>query len=390
MYLFALFFVIFEFTTYAANDMILPGMLEVVHYFNSSEYYVSLSMSYYILGNCFFLLFAGFLSERFGKSKIILSGNFIFLLFTLLVIYSANMSQFMLWRFLQGAGLAVVSIGYAVIHERFNDKMAIKLQALMANVSLLAPLIGPALGSLIMSFYSWQYIFYLTAALAIFTFFGLLIFTPKDISVNSSLSVKQVSKDYIAILTNKEFFKCMLSSVLIVLPLLIWISQAPNLILYKLQLNYTHYVVYQLISIGGLSISSIFMQFIVGRYRMYSIVVLGSVLVLVGSIVVLLGFNSIILITSGLFIYAFGMGLANGCLWRLIMTVQGYSHAMLASMMGFMQALVFSVGIVVLNNIMDHYQFSLLCFSSSVFLCGFIGFCMTMFCISAYRNRGWQ
>src|SRR6476620_6559729 len=116
MYLFALFFVLYEFTTYASNDMIMPGMIQVVRDFNAPEYFVALSVSLYILGNCVFLIMAGFLAERYGKRKIILLGNLLFLIFTLLILFSQNIHQFMVWRLIQGGGLAVIAIGYALIH----------------------------------------------------------------------------------------------------------------------------------------------------------------------------------------------------------------------------------------------------------------------------------
>lgn len=389
MYLFALFLVIYEFTAYSANDMIMPGMIQVVRYFNVPEYYVALSFSFYVLGNCTFLLIAGYLAERFGKAKIIILGNILFLLFTILIIFSFSIHQFLLWRFLQGIGLCIIAIGYALIHEKFNDKTAIKLQSLMANVSLLAPLIGPALGSLIVSFLTWQYIFWITASLAIITLLGLFQFTPRDKKQKSIISLSEVIKGYALILRNKQFFLGMLCSTLLVMPLVVWISEAPNFILYKLKLGYTHYVIYQVISIGGLTISSIAMQFVVGRFRMYSIVMLGSFLVMIGSIITLFGYNNITIIAIGLFFDALGLGFANGCLWRLVMTIKGYSHAMLASMGGFVQTFFMAVGVTIINEIISYHQFSFASFIFSIFIFGFVASILTSFYISAYRDRGW-
>lgn len=389
MYLFALFLVLYEFTTYSANDMIMPGMIDVVKYFHAPEYYVAFSMSLYILGNCAFLLFAGFTSERYGKRKTMLWGNLLFLLFTLAIIFSTNINEFMWWRFLQGSGMAIIVIGYALIHENFNDKAAIKLVALMANVSLLAPLIGPALGSFIMSFWTWQTIFYVSTALSIATLIGLFLFTPKENPPKTLPTINQTIKQYIAILKTKEFYQGAIVSVFIVMPLLLWISQAPNLILYKLQLDYTHYVIYQLISIGGLSTSSILMQFIVGKFRIYSIVKVGGFLILIGLLITLLGIHSIEIITMGIFVFALGMGLANGCIWRLIMTIKGFPHSMLASMEGFIQTISFAVGITLVNEYISYYQFSLFSFVSSLFIFGFIGFLLMMVYIANYRDRGW-
>ncbi len=182
------------------------------------------------------------------------------------ILFSNNIHQFILWRFFQGSGMSIIAIGYALIHEYFNDKNAIKLAALMANVSLLAPLLGPLIGSIIVSLFSWQYIFILTAMLGVITLIGLYSTIPKDNLPRKKIEFRQLTAQYGAIIKNKEFFQGMLCSVFSISTLLMWIGQAPNLVLYHLHQDYTHYVIYQLIGIGGLSVSSILMQFIVGKF----------------------------------------------------------------------------------------------------------------------------
>ncbi len=390
MYLFALFLVLYEFTAYSANDMIMPGMLQVVQYFHVAEYYVAESLSFYILGNCAFILIAGFLAQKYGKRQIILLGNFLFLLFTVIIIFSHNIHEFMLWRFLQGVGLAIIAIGYALIHENFNDRDAIKLIALMANISLLAPLLGPAIGSVIMIFLSWQYVFVLTALIGLLSIIGLYRYIPKDHSQKSSLGFFEAMKEYGLIIKNKAFIKGVFCSGFMIMPVLIWISQAPNLILYKLKLDYTHYIIYQLISIGGLTASSILMQFIVGKYRLYSVVKTGILFMLTGLLIILVNPNNITNIAVALFFYALGMGLANGCVYRLIMTIEGYSNSMLSSMIGFLQMLFFVVGIAVINEFMNYYKFALWSFTLTLCLFGFAALVFITKYISFYRNRDWR
>src|SRR3990167_5379310 len=100
LHLFALFFVLHELVAYLANDMIMPGMLQVIQEFHAPQTYVALSLNFYILGNCVLLLFVGGMSERYGKRLIMLLGNLFFLIFTLTVTVSQNIYQFIFWRFL--------------------------------------------------------------------------------------------------------------------------------------------------------------------------------------------------------------------------------------------------------------------------------------------------
>lgn len=99
LYLFAVFLVLYELATYLTNDMILPGMMQVIAEYHAGQSYVALSMGYYLLGNCVTLLFVGILSEHFGKACVILYGNVFFLLCILFIMLSPNIHIFMLWRF---------------------------------------------------------------------------------------------------------------------------------------------------------------------------------------------------------------------------------------------------------------------------------------------------
>ncbi len=56
-YLFAGFLVMYEFLTYVANDMIMPGMIQVVHTFKGPESAVATSLTAYILGGASLQIF---------------------------------------------------------------------------------------------------------------------------------------------------------------------------------------------------------------------------------------------------------------------------------------------------------------------------------------------
>lgn len=389
LYFFALFLVLFEFAAYSANDMIMPGMIQVIQNFHAPQSFVALALSLYILGNTIVMLPVGSLAERYGKGRIMIIGNFFFLLFTLLIMTSQNINQFMIWRFLQGSGMAIIGIGYALIHENFDDKNAVKLTALMSNVTILAPLIGPAIGSGIVSFLSWKYVFIITSIISAITLVGLYQFNPHH-DVTSKVNAKSNISQYIHIIKDSRFFWGAICLTFGMLPVLFWISQAPNLILYKLHQSYLHYAIYQLISIGGLTISTIVMQFIAGRYPIYWLVKIGSAIMLLGLLISLIGSVSMMFIVGGLFIYTFGLGITNGCIIRLVMSIKELPTGMVASMLTFIQTLLFVIGIAVINIILTHFDFSLLSFTVSTFVTGAIAYMLTNWHISTYRERAWE
>lgn len=131
------------------------------------------------------------------------------------------------------------------------------------------------------------------------------------------------------------------------------------------------------------------MQFIVGKYRLYDIVKIGTLFMMAGLLVLFIFQNDIYFIVIGLFFYVFGIGLANGFISRLIITIEGFPHHILSTMYGFIQTLIFVLVISVVNILMDYFSFLLRSFSWSAFLVGLIGVFFATKYISTYCQRGW-
>lgn len=390
LYFFAFFLVLYEFTTYSANDMIMPGMIAVVNQFNAPLSYVALSLSLYMLGECVVQLGLGPLSERFGNRKIILYGNFSFLIFTLLIATSMSIGQFMIGRWLQGSGMAFIAMGYALIHEKFNDKDAVRTIAIMGNISILAPLVGPLIGGIIISFANWHYIFAVTGVLGSISLVGLFYFAPESTPKIQKMQLIPILKHYREILVSPNFILGIFCTIAGAMPLLIWIGLAPNLILHHLKLGYSSYIIYQIISLGGLVISSIAMQFLAGRWKLHQLIRRGVYIAFAGTLISFCLHFSIALLSIGLFFYSLGLGLANGSIIRIIMSNKAVSQSMAASVMTFTQTLAFAVGIEFSDWFCAKFDYSALSFTISCLAAGTIALFINLKFANRYKNRAWE
>ena len=97
-YYFAAFLVLFEFTVYLANDMIMPGMPQVIHEFKANIEFIPLSLTVYLLGGASIQLLLGPLSDSFGRRKLMLIGVSIFFLCSLALSFSHTIEAFILIR----------------------------------------------------------------------------------------------------------------------------------------------------------------------------------------------------------------------------------------------------------------------------------------------------
>src|SRR6185312_6058964 len=175
---FSMFFLLYELTIYLANDMIMPGMLQVVSHFNASKNTIVLSLSLYVLGGSLLQIFLGPIADRVGKRKVLLSGNLLFLAATFCIPFTTSMDQFLTARFFQGMGTCFIFIGYAMVHELFDDAEAVKLTTILSNAGIFAPLIGPVVGSAIVSQLHWKYVFIVSLLSGAIAFAGLFRFMP--------------------------------------------------------------------------------------------------------------------------------------------------------------------------------------------------------------------
>lgn len=395
LYLFALFMVMYEFTTYAANDMIMPGMIKVISEFHVGANYIALSLICYILGNALLTLFIGPLSERYGNRRVILVGAMFFVLSTIAMVLTKNISQFLLIRIIEGIGLSVIAAGYAIIHKNFNDAGAVKLIALMGNVAILAPLIGPMIGAAIVSYFNWRVVFYLIIILGSIAVIGLFRCIPLS-GVEKKphdLSLKRSLVEYIKVLRNRNFIIGLTICTFSAISFVEWIGFSPTIILYKLHKSYFAYTMYQLVAIGGISISSISMQFIGGNVKFYKILCTGlfcAIIAILMNIAVFFVNYKLDLVSIGFFAFGFGGSLVNGIVMRMVMSDKSISSNYAMSAFIFVQITLMIIALSIMNYIVHVFNYSLDCLSllniiSWCFYCYFL-----MKFIQLHKNREWE
>lgn len=252
--LFPLCLVLYEFSTYIGNDMIQPGMLAVVEQYQAVIDWVPTSMTAYLAGGMFLQWLLGPLSDRIGRRPVMLAGVVWFIITCLAILLAQNIEQFTLLRFLQGISLCFIgAVGYAAIQESFEEAVCIKITALMANVALIAPLLGPLVGAAWIHVLPWEGMFVLFAALAAISFFGLQRAMPETATrIGEKLSLKELGRDYKLVLKNGRFVAGALALGFVSLPLLAWIAQSPIIIITGEQLSSYEYGLLQVPIFGAL------------------------------------------------------------------------------------------------------------------------------------------
>ncbi|CNG30541.1 multidrug translocase [Yersinia pseudotuberculosis] len=349
--LFPLCLVLFEFTAYIANDMIQPGMLAVVAEFNASVEWVPTSMTAYLAGGMFLQWLLGPLSDRRGRRPVMLAGVAFFVVTCLAILLVNSIEQFIAMRFLQGIGLCFIgAVGYATIQESFEEAVCIKITALMANVALIAPLLGPLAGAALIHVAPWQTMFVLFAVLGAISFAGLWRAMPETASLKGEkLSVANMWRDYKQVLANRRFLCGSLALGFASLPLLAWIAQSPVILISGEQLSTFEYGILQVPIFGALIIGNLTLARLSGKTSIPQLIRYGAGPMIVGLMIAagstLYSSHAYLWMTAGLSLYAFGIGLANAGLVRLTLFASDISKGTVSAAMGMISMMIFTLGI---------------------------------------------
>ncbi|WP_318369328.1 MFS transporter [Enterobacter sp.] len=349
--LFPLCLVLYEFSTYIANDMIQPGMLAVVEQYHAGIEWVPTSMTAYLAGGMFLQWLLGPLSDRIGRRPVMLTGVVWFILTCLATLLAQNIEQFTILRFLQGVSLCFIgAVGYAAIQESFDETTCIKITALMANVALIAPLLGPLVGAAWVHAAPWEGMFILFAVLAAIAFFGLQRAMPETATrLGEPLSLKALGRDYKAVLKNVRFVAGALATGFVSLPLLAWIAQSPIIIISGEGMSSYEYGLLQVPIFGALIIGNLVLARLTSRRTVRALIIFGGWPIVFGlalaAVATVVSSHAYLWMTAGLSLYAFGIGLANAGLVRLTLFASDMSKGTVSAAMGMLQMAIFTVGI---------------------------------------------
>jgi DHA1 family multidrug/chloramphenicol efflux transport protein-like MFS transporter len=349
--LFPLCLVLYEFSTYIGNDMIQPGMLAVVEQYQAGIDWVPTSMTAYLAGGMFLQWLLGPLSDRIGRRPVMLAGAAWFIVACLATLLAQNIEQFTLLRFLQGIGLCFIgAVGYAAIQESFAEAVCIKITALMANVALIAPLLGPLVGAAWVHVLPWEGMFILFAVLATIALFGLHRAMPETATrIGEKLSLGELGRDYRLVLKNGRFMAGALALGFVSLPLLAWIAQSPIVIISGEHLSSYEYGLLQVPIFGALIAGNLVLARLTARRTVRSLIIGGGWPIVAGLLIAMVATvvssHAWLWMTAGLSVYAFGIGLANAGLVRLTLFASDMSKGTVSAAMGMLQMLIFTVGI---------------------------------------------
>lgn len=117
-------------------------------------------------------LFFGPLADAKGRKPSVYIGFAVFIIASLICIYTRSFEIMILGRILQGIGLSAPrTISIAIIRDMYEGDYMARIMSFVTVVFLLIPIVAPAMGKIILDSWSWQGIFLVQIIISLLVMF---------------------------------------------------------------------------------------------------------------------------------------------------------------------------------------------------------------------------
>ncbi|HEU4622659.1 MAG TPA: MFS transporter [Burkholderiaceae bacterium] len=129
---------------------------------------LKLALTSYLVSLAVFIPLTGWMTDRFGSRRIFKTAIGVFLLGSVLCGFVTSLGGFVMARFIQGMGGAMmVPVGRIVLMKSVDKKDLVAALAWLTLPALFGPLLGPAVGGLITTYFDWRFIFFINVPIGL-------------------------------------------------------------------------------------------------------------------------------------------------------------------------------------------------------------------------------
>jgi EmrB/QacA subfamily drug resistance transporter len=148
-----------------------PAIPSIAESFRVDPVDVNVAMSAYLVTVAVLIPASGWIADRLGPRRVFLTAIAVFTIASVGCAASTSLPMLVAMRVLQGAGGAMmVPVGRLAVLRSSDKGDLVRTIALLTWPALLAPVIAPAIGGAITTFWSWQWIFVVNIPVGIIGF----------------------------------------------------------------------------------------------------------------------------------------------------------------------------------------------------------------------------
>lgn len=192
----------------AEADIYVPAFPQMVKFFNIPESKIQQIISINFLSISITSIFAGPLSDSFGRRQVTFYGLLLLTSSSVIMILTQNYTQVLFWRFIQGIGTSMAMVsGGAIFFDYYQGEKAGKMIGILNAVIISATAGAPVLGSYLCQIYNWRANFVVIMLLSIICLVFFTLFIKESISDDkrARFNITNILKSYFEVFRSLHF-----------------------------------------------------------------------------------------------------------------------------------------------------------------------------------------
>ena len=140
---------------------------------------LKLAITSYLVSLAVFIPISGWMADRFGSRNVFAAALAVFMAGSLACAAASSLGGFVLARFFQGMGGAMmIPVGRLVILRSVPKSEVVQALATLTIPALIGPIMGPPLGGFITTYFHWRWIFFINIPIGLLGIFLTLRYIP--------------------------------------------------------------------------------------------------------------------------------------------------------------------------------------------------------------------
>ena len=247
-------------------DLFVPSFPELQNHFGLSASWIEALLSVNFIGYCLSLFVVGGLADRYGRKPVILSGLIIFVMGSVLCLWTPSYNVMLSGRFFQGVGVAAPAIlSFLIIADTYPLKQQQYLMAMLNGVMNTSVAIAPVVGSYITLYFHWQGNFTVLLLLGVMVLLMTIIFIPKYKLPAHPADI--AFSGYLTLFRSKPLMLLMANLVFMFMPYWVFVGMSPLLYMKSLNVSLAHFGYYQGLLALIFALGSVLFGVVMHRYE---------------------------------------------------------------------------------------------------------------------------
>lgn len=321
------------------TDMYLPSIPRIAEHWGASISTINLSLVLWFVAFSAGLIMSGIFSDRIGRKPIALYGTLGFMVASALCGAAQSPIQLILFRILQGFFAAAPSaMCLAISRDCYEGRERQKALAWIGIILLLAPMLAPFVGALLLKIASWRFIFMTQAFLGLLISSGVWFYYRETITEKEEGRIASIFQAYGRLAHNRNYVIAVLTMSLAIAPGFAFVGFSTIVYLHIYHVNDTLFALLFASNALSLMLGSVLCTKLLGFYpddRLIAAALIGGTTA--GTLLLLLGGTGYGVFAGLMALYSFSFGMTRPLANNLILEQVSRDIGTASSMIIFVQ-----------------------------------------------------